>query len=214
MIRKSEIAGAELWYERGSIPKLIEFSFDLKFFQAFEECFLEIEELYKNPTRIILAGTYVEKPGAHKLGRAADLDGIEFEDGEGVWMATKHGRLTAAIQGVFMKHLGVVLGWTYDEAHSDHLHIDDTREWGFRHNSRSIVTYIQWVLGFEGHVLKVDGIWGAKMEEAYFIYTGVEGYPTNTEYKDFLSSISWKFFSQMKRESEPSLPTLSRKRPP
>jgi len=202
MITTPKIAGAELWYERGADPVGIGFQFDPTFFRTFEECFIEIGELYKVPRRIILAGTFVDKPGAHKLARAADLDGIEFEDGS-EWSAAERTRLTAALQAVFMKRFGVVLGWTYDEAHGDHFHVDDTKEWGFRYNSRSIVSFIQWALGFEGHELEVDGIWGPKTLDAFFGYDVLHKKlvcPTNTEYRDFLTSISEKFFNRTRRE--------------
>jgi len=204
MISKDSIAGAPLWYERESShghPKT--FEFDSKFYRTLEEGFLEIAEAFKPLSRVILGGVYVDKPGAHKLARAADLDGIEFEDGQ-IWMATERSRLSAAIQGVFMKRFGVVLGWTYDRLHWDHFHVADTSPWGF-YVTRSVVTYIQWVLGFEGHSLLVDGIWGPKTESAFWLNFGRlngKGYPTDAEYKTFLNFAISKFFNQMKRESD------------
>ena len=204
MITKDFIGSGELWYDRDKVPRQQQFSFDPKFFQKIEECFLNIERLYKRPYHIILAGVYVDKPGAHGLGRALGLDGIEFEDGQ-LWSAKDRTRLTAAIQGIFMKKFGVVLGWTYDSKHEDHIHIDDYGyPWGFS-DRPSIVKYVQWILNLEGRgSLKVDGIWGPRTQDSFVNYNNTahdgRAYPTNTEYKDFLSGITSKFFSQMKRE--------------
>ena len=210
MIMKAGIAGASFWYERGEAPFPTMLEIEPKFFRTLEECFIEIGEAYKPLARVISAGAYVDKPGAHLLGRAFDLDGIEFEDGQ-VWAATEQTRLTAAIQGVFMKKFGVVLSWVYDEAHSDHLHIDDWGSpWGFK-ESPSVVKYVQWVLNLSGvrsPSLKVDGVWGPLTERAFWQHFGrrneVRHYPTDTEYKTFLGFASQRFFSQMRRESEPA----------
>ena len=204
MISRDKIAGSWLWYERGEFPDCQSFDFDSKFYRTLEEGFLEIAEAFKPLSRVITAGAYVDKPGAHNLGRAFDLDGIEFEDGQ-LWMATETGKLTAAIQGVFMKRFGVVLGWTYDEAHEDHLHISDYGPaWGFR-ESRSITKYIQWGLGLGGNPLKMDGVWGSQTGSAFWQHLGRRDYeakhhPTNADYRTFLDFAVQRFFSQMKRK--------------
>lgn len=209
MISRLEIAGIPLWYERDVLPRMQSFRFDPKFFRLLEECFIEIGEAFKPLSRVISAGAYVDKPGAHKLGRAFDLDGIEFEDGQ-IWMATEQTRLTAAIQGVFMKKFGTVLGWTYDEAHRDHLHISDWGPpWGFRDYSRAVVSYVQWVLNLGRNLeggLAVDGIWGPKTEVAFWFNFGKPthvGLPENVEYRTFLDFATQRFFSQMRREKAP-----------
>ncbi len=184
MISKNALAGATFWYERRGHPHKRTFDFDPKFYRTLEECFLEIAEDFKPMARVISAGAYVDKPGSHKLGRAFDLDGIEFEDGQ-LWMATERGVLTAAIQGVFMKKFGVVLGWTFNEDHADHLHIDDSYAWGFR-ESPSIVSYMQWVLTLSGNTLKVDGLWGPRTESVFWRHLGLRKdfgsghYPSDT----------------------------------
>ncbi len=208
---RRQIAGAPLWYEREGTPSQRGFQFDPKFYRELEECFLEIAEFFKPLVRVVTAGAYVDKPGSHGLGRGFDLDGIDFEGGP-LWSARDRTRLTAAIQCVFMRKFGVVLGWTYDERHADHLHIDDTQVWGFRDNSRSIVSFTQWVLNFQelgSDLLKLDGVWGKKTEDIFWLNFGrptVRVLPTNAEYKTFLSFAAQKFFSQMKRETELKLP--------
>ena len=206
MISHKKIAGATLWYERGKFDQFRSFEFDPKFYRTLEECFLEIAEAFKPLSRVITAGAYVDKPGAHRLGRAFDLDGIEFEDGQ-VWKATERSGLTAAIQGVFMKKFGVVLGWTYDEDHADHLHIDDASwKWGFR-ESPSIVSYMQWVLELSGNSVKIDGLWGPKTERVFWRHLGTgeetKHYPNDGEYRRFLAFAVQKFFSQERRDSKP-----------
>jgi len=203
MITKARIAKADLWYERGEIVKSLSFQFDSKFFAAFEECFLEIEKRYKKVSRVILAGAYVEKPGSHKLGRAADLDGIEFEDGSR-WDATGRDRLAAAIQGIFARKFGVVLGWTFDEAHEDHLHVDDTFDFGFRSNWKSVTGFVQWVLRLDGFNVEIDGVWGPLTQRAFWNSLGKlireDDLPSNADYREFLDFKTQKFFSQTKKE--------------
>ncbi|KKL44807.1 hypothetical protein LCGC14_2361960 [marine sediment metagenome] len=199
--------GIPLSYERRSSDdvwgdlaptKEVGLYFNSSFRRKLDDCFVEINKVFAHRAMkgIISAGAWVDKPGMHKLARAFDLDGIVWEGGN--WRATRFVggnelKMYLVIQAICMKHFGTVLGYLYNKAHEDHIHMDDGTEPGFRHNSRSIVTFIQQACKtFLGQPLaEVDGSWGPKTAEVMRSALGLpfEQYPNDTQYFAFLDMV-------------------------
>ena len=204
------IAGIQLYYERRSSDDVwgdldpseeVGFYLESPFRRRLNDCFEEINQVFSHRAMrgIISAGAWVDKPGMHKLARAFDLDGIVWKDSQ--WRATeyfaiKQARLYLVIQAICMKHFGTVLGHLYNKAHGDHIHLDDEKEPGFRHNSRSVVSFIQVACNtFFSKVgvgiLIADGSWGPKTAEAMKEALGLpfEQYPNDEQHFAFLNLV-------------------------
>lgn len=146
---------------------------------------------------ILSAGTWVDKPGAHGLGRAFDLDGILW-DGK-TFVALNYPfepRFYLSVESIFRKRFGTVLNYQYDHAHRDHLHIDDTSPVGFSPSSRSRVLFLQMVLTHVyGMPVIVDGIVGPQTNGATRVLLVNEGFATPGEV-----STDAKLFDVLNRE--------------
>ena len=221
---RTQLQGIKLYYERRSSDDVwgdlapeeqADFWFKPKFAGELDACFLEIKKVFGHRVMqgIITAGAWVDKPGMHKEARAFDLDGIVWKDGK--WKADEfitieNRRVYLVIQAICMKHFGTVLGYLYNKAHEDHIHMDDGTEPGFRHNSRSVVTFIQEVYNYYiDNKLKVDGSWGPKtwkamkriLNEGLLLTTSTQ-YPTEAQYFLFLD---WVIRKGFKKEEKPSI---------
>lgn len=123
----------------------------------FEELFARSARL-GSPIRILSAGAWVSKPGQHGLGKAFDLDAIHWERVSLVALnqpTQKH--LYLAVQALCLKYFGTVLGYDYNAAHQDHLHIDIGRDVRFR-ETQSVAFFLQQALNtFFNYKLEVDG---------------------------------------------------------
>jgi len=100
---------------------------------------------------IVSAGFWVEKPGMHGLGRATDLDSIWWKDRTFVTKAeweTGGKTFYLAVEAILHKHFGVVLNYSYNIAHHDHFHIDDTDPPGFARTARSECNFAQAALNY------------------------------------------------------------------
>lgn len=120
------------------------------------------------PAEVILtAGAYVNRPGQHGLGKAFDLDGIHWEQRR--FLALEQPRdtlLYLAVQSICHKHFGVVLGYNYNAAHQDHLHIDISRDVRFR-PTKSVTFFLQEALNaLFDQALEIDGEYGDNTEAA------------------------------------------------
>ena len=216
LFKTDEIGLRKIYYERRSSDDVwgdlasdeaVEFYFEQGFHQSLTLVIRDIENYIGGRTArkvegIISAGAYVDKPGMHKLGRAFDLDGIVWKSMAGAmdvrpWKATEFGgsgtiEMYLRIQAICMIYFGTVLGYQYNKAHEDHIHMDDERNPGFRHNSRSIVLFIQDALGsiFDRPVAR-DGSWGPVTWNAMRFVLGLNWaeevrYPTDEQYFIFL----------------------------
>ncbi len=174
MMNTRNIAGIDLVYGRDDEPDMTQksslFKFDLQFHKRMGQW---VDDLHQSlpylMLRLVTAGAYVDKPGYHGKGRAFDLDGIVMETAEGAvfWQATDYAKpnyraFYLGIQASCLRHFGTVLAWEYNEAHHDHIHMDDGRDVGFR-KSTSIVSFLQAVSMYVyDHPVEIDGIWGSE----------------------------------------------------
>lgn len=106
-------------------------------------CFMELGLLCPlgHPTKIVSAGAYVAKAGRHGEGRAIDIDALWWIVRAGTMespriLVTKSYKSCAAfylgVEAHFRRFFGTVLGWTYDDDHKGHWHIDDGKLVGYR----------------------------------------------------------------------------------
>ena len=172
------LAGVTVHYDRSSEPGLgygtrgqpWRFHCTTAFQTKLRRCFQELWTVCPlGPANLILsAGTYVDKPGSHGLGRGFDLDGLLWDGKTFVTLGYPNDtRFYLAIEAVFRKHFGTVLNYNYDPAHRDHLHVDDLSPIGYDATHRSRVLYLQAALThlFSRPVL-IDGISGPQTDGA------------------------------------------------
>ncbi len=183
------------------------FYFSGDFHKKLIELFMEIETVFGKPKGIISAGAWVDKPGMHKEARAFDLDGIVWEDWK--WRATDTSNTDQikkylVIQAICMKHFGTVLGYLYNTAHADHIHLDDATEPGFKYNSRSVVRFIQLACNVFSNplLLTLDGSWGPKTADSMRGFLGLpfKKYPKDVQYFAFLDMVIGKYRKEEKKE--------------
>jgi hypothetical protein len=203
------LVGVTLYYERtasgdpwGDLPDTEKYGVWMlpSFRNRCEDCFQNLFNITGRPEGIITAGGYVEKPGAHGMARALDLDGIVWGEGKGSWRATEMEtpaqRLRYyGIQAHCMLYFGNVLGWEYNAAHKDHLHLDDLQQPLFRLNSKAVVTGIQAMLKYvwPNAVIEsvgekwIDGNWGSATASAFRKVVAFSGqWPGESHYVEFL----------------------------
>jgi hypothetical protein len=110
------------------------------------------------PIRILSAGAWVSKPGQHGEGKAFDLDAIHWERVHFITLNQPRQKpLYLAVQALCLKYFGTVLGYDYNRAHQDHLHVDIGREVRFR-ETQSVAFFVQQALNsFFGYKLEIDG---------------------------------------------------------
>lgn len=110
------------------------------------------------PLRILSAGAWVSKPGQHGAGKAFDLDAIHWERIALVALKQPTQKpLYLAVQALCLKYFGTVLGYDYNRAHQDHLHVDIGRDVRFR-ETQSVAFFLQQALNtFFNYRLEVDG---------------------------------------------------------
>src|ERR1700686_1717904 len=115
---------------------------------------------------ITSAGTLVDKPGFHGLGRAFDLDALFWPGRDFITLRfPTDEKFYLGVEAVLRKHFGTVLNYLYNADHHGHLHADDGTEVGFVRSSKSRVLFVQAALT---HVLGVpvgiDGAYGPETE--------------------------------------------------
>lgn len=128
----------------------------------FGEIFGRAPSAFGGPKVILSAGTYVNKPGQHGLGKAFDLDGIHWQDRTFIAKRQRRDKaLYLAIQALCHKYFGIVLGYNYNRLHKDHLHIDLGRPVKFR-ETKSTTYFLQEALNtFFDQAVTVDGEFGS-----------------------------------------------------
>ena len=207
-VRIDNVAGVPLYYERNAAGDAwgdlaedekygvwVTLSFRARINRAFHTLPGD------KPTGIITAGGWVEKPGAHGLARAFDLDGIIWP-GNRIFKASNYSTLSEkklyyGIQCHMMQYFGNVLGYEYNVAHRDHLHLDDLIEPILRLNSKAVVTGIQGALRFVwGETGMVNGVWSeVTTQDARQVRPYSGQYPDQEWYLDFLQATARKAFS-------------------
>src|SRR5215207_9074264 len=131
---------------------------------------------YSSLSYFATAGTYVNKPGAHGLGRAIDIDQVVWSGAacrpinleyasSTLSVRRRYLALDAVTRGTFRY---VLDGW-YDAAHRDHIHADDTAlPTVCLTSSRSDTVFVQATCNaFIGSSLAVDGAWGSLTQAAF-----------------------------------------------
>ena len=159
----------------------------------FQDLFARTVPAFGAAERILSAGAWVNKPGQHGNGKAFDLDAIHWERTRFIALEQPVNKsLYLAIQALSNKHCGMVLGYDYNAAHHDHLHIDTSRSVQFR-EANSVVSFIQQALNtFYGQTLSIDGEFGEETENALkdtLLSLGIPGVQTVDNWKRFLNAV-------------------------
>ena len=188
----SAIDGVPIYYDRNGYLQAYTFRCTFGFYDRLVSWKRRLAALsggYGGLSYFASAGTYVNKPGAHGLGRAIDIDQVvwagaacrpinrEYASGT-LAVRRRYLAVDAVTRGTFRY---VLDGW-YDAAHQDHIHADDTAlPTVCRTSSRSDTVFVQATCNnFTGTALAVDGVWGSRTEAAFDTATarlGVTGDP-------------------------------------
>jgi hypothetical protein len=155
----TELAGVPVHYDRfpepqfsyGTRGKPLKFHCTETFEQKLHACFDELWRVCPlgKAEVIASAGTFVDKPGQHGLGRAFDLDCIFWADKAFITLHfPMDRRFYLAVDAVLRKHFGTVLNFHFNAAHRDHFHVDDGAPTGFVASHRSRVLFLQMALTF------------------------------------------------------------------
>lgn len=162
------------------------------------------EPLYGPMLKVFSAGAYVDKPGMHSLGRAFDLDAVFWQDTYIV--ADEHPTKKALyllIQAMAHRRFGTVLGFNFNAAHRDHLHLDNGRAPQFR-ESRSATFFMQEALNlFYSTNLEVDGDYGPRTEAALievFDSLDLDFPPSTADWQRFLLGIEQEAITFLREE--------------
>lgn len=215
-VQIKRLGGVPLYYERrstadrwGDLGVNEQFSPYVlpQFGTRLDRAFHDLWPFVTQPNGIVSAGAYVDKPGEHGDAEAFDLDGLVWSDPGKywLWVATSYEtpverRYYCGLMCHFMLYFGNVLGWEYNAAHHDHIHLDNAVSPGFRASSHAIVTTIQATLKYcWGIEVLVDGDWGPKTKTAFFTALGQPTqpaiFPSDLAYRAFLSTSRGKGLS-------------------
>lgn len=120
-------------------------------------------------------GAYVNKDGAHGVGRALDITAAGHANGfvDSNWSWRQGGstdvRKYLGTAALCRREVGNVLTRWFNTAHHDHIHIDDYRAAGPVDTTKQVDTTI--VQAACNHLnnagLVIDGAWGTATENAY-----------------------------------------------
>lgn len=112
---------------------------------------------------------------AHNRARGFDVCAVGLTDGSRIDANTAHAgnrttqRRYLGLTASLRRYFSTVLTTHYSSSHRDHLHIDDLRQLApIRSDLRSDTALVQSAANLlAGERLAVDGIWGARTQEAY-----------------------------------------------
>ena len=193
--RHSHISGVPIHYARAPVapygsqgeprrPRCVP-SFYKKL-QAWMDYYAKVCPLGR-PTILVTAGMYVDKPGAHGLGRAIDIDSLWFLMHKGLpapiitKSAPKDSGRYLATEAVLRMFFGTVINYWTNRSHRDHWHIDDVGRYGevgFMPDSSSEVAFVQasclYVHGQDIGPTGLDKEWGPKTRAAVSRVLGVD----------------------------------------
>jgi hypothetical protein len=178
----STLLGVQLWYERGpGAPGPRSFPVASDFVPLLERTVRAVTKRaprdFGELERIVSAGIFVNKPGAHGLGHACDWDRLVFENVE---IAPKEKAHLSSARPVRQRYWAfaaicrsVMAPTLHGESdagpHDDHVHQADNMAFAFSAGSPSTVSLCQAVLNeIFGHTprLAVDGDLGPKTQGA------------------------------------------------
>lgn len=200
----TELAGVPVHYDRPPVAEYGSNGAPRKFYatpeteQTLGAMFQEIFDMAPNsfgaPKVILSAGAYVDKPGMHGKGKAFDLDGIHWENRRFLTIEQETDTvLYLGIQACCLRYFGTVLGFNYNAAHEDHLHIDIGRTVRFR-ETQSVTYFYQEVLNaFFDKDLTVDGEYGTLTNDGLKEARSGMGLGTLSKkenYRAFLSNVA------------------------
>lgn len=176
----SSVNGVPIYYIRNGWEQPTTVSSTSHFKQKMEWFLSDLQAAvpswYGSMTRIITAGAYVNKPGAHGQGRAWDIDGIRWSN-TSCW--PYYGHHASSTLSIRRRYLGlnafcqrqfkyVLSGW-YNAAHEDHIHVDNVGGGRvLRKDYSSDVVFIQAMCNdLMGVSLAVDGVYGPNTDYWY-----------------------------------------------
>jgi len=126
--------------------------------------------------RVVSAGAYVAKRGQHGKGRALDIDAIHWEHTSLIaHPAHSEPDFYFGVEAHFRRYFHTVLGWSYDDKHRGHWHVDDGKAivHGFDPRSKMHKRFLQGCLmhvwhedGVSYYDGPIDGLWGKKSAAA------------------------------------------------
>lgn len=179
----SEIWGQQTYYEIGGAAT--SFSYDPAFYTQLETWlafwYTHTPTTWVIPLRVYSYGAYVNKPGAHGLGRAFDLSQLRVTSGGSVartfwgrydlWQSTTGGELSFwrrnywGTSASLHYHFRNVLTYPYNADHHNHIHIDNLVSGSglstFDTTSKAQVQHVQACCTYIwGYATAIDGAWG------------------------------------------------------
>jgi hypothetical protein len=166
--------------------------------ETLEAAFRELWELFPEGRAevIVTAGAHVDRPGTHGRGAAFDLDALFWKDR--AFITREFSAAPAfylGIEAVLRRHWGTVLGYLFDAAHADHLHVELGRPVGLARQLRSDTVFVQGVCRHVfGLTLALDGRWGPQTAGALATAQGELGLSGPLEspaaWRDLLGAIA------------------------
>ena len=177
------IGGVPLWYLRGSgVVRNVTVYSQRSFEQKLDAFSFELQRVtpraYGRVVYIATAGAYVNRPGAHGLGRAFDLDAVRwrYRTSAPYWSHHRSASLAdrrryLAVDALLRRRFKYVLDGWFNAAHSNHIHVDDLGgALVLNKRFRSDTVFVQAVCNnFIGTRLVLDGLWGPATERAFAV---------------------------------------------
>ncbi|RSM91646.1 hypothetical protein DMH04_01315 [Kibdelosporangium aridum] len=215
MITFSNIDGTPVYYWRSNRPNTTPRNWQCTQ-EFYDRLVLWIRDLrslasaYGSITYVVSAGFYVNKPGEHGAGTAADIDHIQWSSGTVCTPLDRHHASTnialrrryLGLDAVTRRRFRYVLDGWYNADHADHIHADfGGLPIRLLTGSQSDTKFIQAACNnFRNAGLTVDGDWGPLTQSAYNSMKsalGVSGDPTAgaAAYQQLLSGIAQHGFA-------------------
>ena len=131
------IGGVPLWYLRGGrASRGVTVYSQRSFEQKLDAFSFELQRLtprvYGRVLYVATAGAYVNRPGAHGLGRAFDLDVVRWRNRTSAPYWGHHRspsgadrRRYLAVDALLRRRFKYVLDGWFNTAHTNHIHVDD-----------------------------------------------------------------------------------------
>ena len=175
------IGGVPLWYLRGGrASRGVTVYSQRSFEQKLDAFSFELQRLtprvYGRVLYVATAGAYVNRPGAHGLGRAFDLDVVRWRNRTSAPYWGHHRspsgadrRRYLAVDALLRRRFKYVLDGWFNAAHTNHIHVDDLGgALVLSKRFRSDTVFVQAVCNnFLGTRLLIDGLWGPATERAF-----------------------------------------------
>ncbi|MEM7210611.1 MAG: hypothetical protein AAF479_01775 [Pseudomonadota bacterium] len=213
----THLDGVRVQYDRAPVGTYGETGINYRFYcdEAFQSQLIlfisdlkaATEPLFGPMLKVFSAGTYVDRSGMHGQGRAFDLDAIIWQDMRII--ADEHPTKKALYlltQSMAHRQFGTVLGFNFNDAHRDPLHLENGRTPQFREN-RSTTYFLQEALNlFYSANLTVDGDYGLRTEAALvevFDELALQFPPSAADWQRFLAAIAQEAVIFLQEQIEP-----------